>query len=150
VVTLVEQAARMLLDGSRRECVHHGVMPDDQIPRWRAETEADFGLFSAAEAARRAGSRGHSRSAAVRRWVETGKVFSVSSAAGLEVYPGFCFGADGRPHPAVAAVVKAFGGRLNGWELAGWFLTPNPLLVGRRPVDCFDQPDALLAAALDA
>jgi hypothetical protein len=81
--------------------------------------------------------------------VETGKVFAVPSAAGLEVFPGFCFGPEGRPHQAVAPVLKAFGGRLSGWELAGWFLTPHPVLGGRRPVDCFEQPEGLLAAVQD-
>lgn len=122
-------------------------MSDDQVQEWRAQIEAEFGLFSAAEAARRAGSRGHSPTAAVRQWVKARKVFPLRSASGLEVYAGFCFGPDGRPVPIVGEVVKAMTGRLSGWELAGWFVTPNPVLDGRRPVDALDQPDEVRAAA---
>lgn len=124
------------------------LMTDDQIQTWRAQIETEFGLFSAAEAARRAGSRGHSPVAAVRQWVKASKVVPVTTAAGLEAFPGFCFGPDGRPDPAITPVVKAFAGRLAGWELAGWFLTPNAALDGSRPVDRLDQPDALRAAAV--
>lgn len=123
-------------------------MTDDQVQEWRAQIEAEFGLLSAAEAARRAGSRGHSRTAAVRQWVKADKIFPLRSAAGLDVYAGFCFGPDGRPLPVVGDVVKAMAGRLSGWDLAGWFVTPNPALGGRRPVDALDQPDELRAAAL--
>ncbi len=122
-------------------------MPDDPTPTWRSQIETEFGLYSAAETARRAGSRGHSRTHAVHQWVKAGKVFAVTSTAGLEAFPGFCFGADGRPRPGIAAVVKAFGDRVTGWELAGWFLTPSPALDGHRPVDRLDDIEDLRAAA---
>jgi len=121
-------------------------MTDDQVEEWRAQVQAEWGLFTAAEAARRAGSRGHSPTAAVRQWVKTRKVFPLRTASGLEVYAGFCFGPDGRPLPIVGEVVKAMADRLSGWELAGWWLTPNSTLGGRRPVDALDQPDELRAA----
>jgi hypothetical protein len=121
-------------------------MSEDPVQRWRTQIESEFGLYSAAEAARRAGSRGHSRTAAVHRWVEAGKVFAVTSTAGLDAYAGFCFGEDGRPVPGIGAVIKAFAGRVSGWDLAGWFLTPNAALGDRRPVDCLDDIDGLRAA----
>jgi hypothetical protein len=115
----------------------------------RVVVTAEHGVLSAAEAARRAGSRGHSRTVAVRRWQQTGKVFAVA-VAGLDHYPGFCFGPDGRPRPALAGVLAAFAGRLEGWELAGWFVTPNGQLGGLRPVDVLDDDPAAVAAAARA
>lgn len=112
----------------------------------QAMVTAEHGVLSPAEVARRAGSRGHSRTLAVRRWQQTGKVFAVP-VAGLEHYPGFCFGADGRPRPVLAEVVASFAGRLEGWDLAAWFVTPNGHLAGRRPVDALDDDPAAVAAA---
>ncbi|MCU4185640.1 hypothetical protein K6U06_14830 [Acidiferrimicrobium sp. IK] len=123
---------------------------DDRTAEWRAELERDFGLYSTGDVARRAGSRGHSPATAVKRWAAAGKIFAVASAAGVDVYPGFCFDVNGRPHPAIAAVVKASAGRLTGWSLAGWFVTPNSRLGGARPVDHLEQVDALAAAAAAA
>lgn len=113
----------------------------------RTVVTAEHGVLSAAEVARRAGSRGHSRTIAVRRWQQTGKVFAVA-VAGLDHYPGFCFGPDGRPLPVIAEVLAAFAGRLQGWDLAAWFVTPNGRLGGRRPVDALDaDPGAVAEAA---
>jgi hypothetical protein len=107
----------------------------------------EFGVHSAAEAARRAGSRGHSRTLAVRRWQQTRKVFAVP-VAGIDHYPGFCFGADGRPRPVIGEVLAAVGDRLAGWALAAWFVRPEPGLAGRRPVDLLDEdPAAVVEAA---
>ena len=112
----------------------------------QAIVTAEHGVLSAAEVARRAGSRGHSRTVAVRRWQQTGKVFAVP-VAGLDHYPGFCFGSDGRPRPVIAEVLAAFVGRPQGWDLAAWFVTPNGHLGGARPVDALDDDPGAVAGA---
>lgn len=106
----------------------------------------EFGLLSAAEVARRAGSRGHSRTLAVRRWQQGRKVFAVP-VAGLDHYPGFCFGADGRPRPVIGEVLATLDGKLSGWALAAWFVSTAPGLAA-RPVDLLDSdPSRVLAEA---
>jgi hypothetical protein len=107
---------------------------------------AEFGVWSAAEAGRRIGSRGHSPTAAIRRWAAQGNLLTVP-VAGLDHYPGFAFGADGRPRPVLGRVAAALPGR-TGWALVAWLVSPQDVLGGARPVDLLDvQPDAVVAAA---
>jgi hypothetical protein len=115
-------------------------MSEDLVQRWRTQIESEFGLYSAAEAARRAGSRGHSRTAAVHRWVEAGKVFAVTSTAGLDAYAGFCFGEDGRPVPGIGAVIKAFAGRVSGWDLARGLPRRHRRIASRNVAMSSDPP----------
>lgn len=104
----------------------------------QAAIEGEFGLLTAAEIAERAGSTARNASATAGRWRQSGRVFAVV-ARNRPVYPGFQFGEDGQPLPAVAEVLRLLTGHLEGWELAAWFTTPRPELDGRRPADVLDQ-----------
>jgi hypothetical protein len=124
-----------------------GVPDDDAL--LRTAVDAEFGVWSAAEAGRRIGSRGHSPSAAIRRWAAQGNLLTVP-VAGLDHYPGFAFGLDGRPRPVLVRVAAALPGR-TGWALVAWLVSPQPALGGARPVDLLDtDPDAIVAAAAAA
>src|ERR1700677_1951261 len=81
----------------------------------RSAVAAEFGVWSAAEAGRRIGSRGHSPTAAIRRWAAQGNLLTVP-VAGLDHYPGFAFGPDGRPRQVLGRVAAALPGR-TGWAL---------------------------------
>ncbi|HET9690823.1 MAG TPA: hypothetical protein VFP61_06700 [Acidimicrobiales bacterium] len=119
-------------------------MPAADDAEVRARVAAEFGVWSAAEAGRRIGSRGHSPTAVVRRWAAQGKLLAVP-VAGLDHYPAFTFGADGRPRPVVA---RLLGTGRSGWELVAWLVEPSAALAGARPVDLLDSaPDAVVAAA---
>jgi hypothetical protein len=122
------------------------VLMSDAEADLRAAVAAEFGLWSAAEAGRRIGSRGHSPSAAIRRWSAQGNLWMVP-VAGLDHYPGFAFGPDGRPRPVLRRVASALPGR-TGWALVAWLVSPQEALGGARPVDLLDtDPDAVVAAA---
>jgi hypothetical protein len=122
-------------------------VPTDDEAALRVAVDREFGVWSAAEAGRRVGSRGHSPTAAIRRWAAQGKLLVVP-VAGLDHYPGFAFGPDGRPRPALRAVETAFAGRRAGWSLVAWLVTPLDEIGGARPVDRLDDdPEAVVAAA---
>jgi hypothetical protein len=113
----------------------------------RTAVAAEFGVWSAAEAGRRIGSRGHSPTAAIRRWAAQGKLLTVP-VAGLDFYPGFAFGPDGRPRPVFVQIAAALPG-FAGWDLVGWLMSPCDILAGGRPVDLLDaDPDAVVAAVM--
>jgi hypothetical protein len=112
----------------------------------RSAVAAEFGVWSAAEAGRRIGSRGHSPTAAIRRWAAQGNLLTVP-VAGLDHYPGFAFGPDGRPRPVLRRVATALPG-CTGWALVAWLVSPQAALGGARPVDLLDgDPDAVVEAA---
>jgi hypothetical protein len=113
----------------------------------RTAVAAEFGVWSAAEAGRRIGSRGHSPTAVIRRWAAQGNLLTVP-LAGIDHYPGFAFGPDGRPRPVLRRVAAALPGR-TGWALVTWLVSPQDALGGARPVDLLDtDPDAVVAAAV--
>jgi hypothetical protein len=115
----------------------------------RTAVATEFGVWSAAEAGRRIGSRGHSPAAAIRRWAAQGKLVTVP-VAGLDHYPGFAFGLDGRPRPVLVRIAASLPG-LSGWTLVAWLVSPQDALGGARPVDLLDaDPDAVVAAAAAA
>jgi hypothetical protein len=121
-------------------------MPDADADL-RTAVAAEFGVWSAAEAGRRIGSRGHSPTTAIRRWAAQGKLLTVP-VAGLDHYPGFVFGPDNRPRPVLSEIAAALPGR-TGWALVAWLVSPQDVLGGGRPVDLLDtDPDAVVAAAV--
>jgi hypothetical protein len=115
----------------------------------RAALIAEFGVFSPGEAARRAGSKGHSPTLAVKRWQAANKIFAVP-VAGSDHFLGFCFDSSGRPRPAIGSILRSVAGRSSGWDLAMWFAAPNERLGGVRPVDALDGDGQRLAAAAAA
>ena len=113
----------------------------------RAAILEEFGGLTSAQVADLGGSRAANRSATAHRWRSEGRIFAVSYR-GATVFPGFQFGAEGRPRPVVAEVVRRLGGAVGPWELALWFTTASDRLGGARPVDRLDaDPDAVVAAA---
>jgi hypothetical protein len=112
----------------------------------RAAFVAEIGALTAAEVAVVAGSKARNSSALAGRWRSEGRIFAVSWA-GSQLYPAFQF-ADGEPRPAVARVIRTFGDRASGWEIAIWFVTPSPYLPhDGTPLAHLDDEDALVSAA---
>jgi Protein of unknown function (DUF2384) len=109
----------------------------------------EFGGLRSAEVAELAGSRAANRAALANRWRAEGRLVAVPVGDEL-VYPGFQFGADGRPHPTVGAALAELRRQpgLSDWQAALWFASPTGWLGGRRPVDLLDtEPDAVAEAA---
>jgi hypothetical protein len=112
----------------------------------RAAFVAEIGALTAAEVAIVAGSKARNSSALAGRWRSEGRIFAVSWA-GSQLYPAFQF-ADGEPRPAIARVIRTFGERASGWEIAIWFTTPSPYLPqSGAPLAHLDDEDSLVVAA---
>lgn len=117
--------------------------------RARAEFVRDYGLWTAEEIADALGSTSTNRSATASTLKRRGRIFSVWYD-GREQYPRFQFDREsGRPYPVVAEVLKRFGERLQGWQIALWFASRNAWLPDdAKPVDLLaTAPEAVRAAA---
>ena len=141
--------------------IGHGTAPDAAAPEtdWRAREaenwkrlQAEFfqehTSVTAPELADLTNSQAANRSARAHDWAKAGKVFSVSDGT-VERYPVFQL-RDGSPHPVIAQVLKALGGKLTPWQTAMWLTTPNAEFADwRTPLDRLDaEPEAVVAAAL--
>jgi hypothetical protein len=106
----------------------------------------DYGALSASDLAERAGSSAENRSQLAYSWRRQKRIVAVRYRGAL-VYPAFQFDADHRPLPAVRAVLDALDG-WPAWEIVEWFVTDNPLLDLRRPVELLaaDADEAVFAA----
>lgn len=112
------------------------------------ELSEEFGLLSSSQVAELAKSKSMASNPAAlaNRWRKERKVFTVD-VDGAQRFPGFQFGANGKPLPVIAEVVEAVGDRLTGWDLALWFTGSNGWLGGQRPVDVLDSDAELVVAA---
>lgn len=79
------------------------------------------------------------------RWKQQGKVFSVPWRGG-ELYPAFQF-RDGRPHPAIKAILSELPKTMTAWQTAFWFVSSNSWLDGRTPAETLDDETAVVEAA---
>lgn len=112
----------------------------------RDQLISEFGGYSSAEVAERAGSQAKNRAALAHRWKQEGRIFSVLHH-GAEIFPGFQFDEDGQPREAIRSIVSILAGR-SPWGIALWFIVANGWLDGRRPVDLLEsEADAVENAA---
>lgn len=80
-------------------------------------------------------------------WEREGKIFTVAHQ-GTKYLSSFQFDEKGLPRPAVADVLRAFGGRTSNWGLALWWTANSGWLGGRRPVDLLNSaPERVVQAA---
>ena len=81
-------------------------------------------------------------------WRREEKIFAVIQEGTMHV-PTFQFDDDGRPLPAIAALIQMFRSiESSDWGLALWFIAGSGWLGGRRPVDVLkDDPEAVVEAA---
>lgn len=112
----------------------------------RAALEDEFGLLSSAEVAAATGARAKNTSSLASRWRKEARIFAVPGGDGAHLYPAFQFDGTGRPRPAVASIIEALAGLMDGWSLALWFIGSNGWLGGERPADVLDDAQVLVAA----
>jgi hypothetical protein len=108
----------------------------------------EFPAMTSSEVADAANSRAANRASLANRWRDEGKVFALR-VGDQQLYPGFQFDADGRPHGVLRRVLQHLTeGDLDDWQTALWFTSPTGWLGGKRPVDLLsDQPGAVVDAA---
>lgn len=100
-------------------------------PRWNAlareQALTEFGAMTSAQLAASRSSETTDPHATPSRWISSGRVFAVDTAAG-RLSPSFQF-VDGRPRPVIGRILAAMAGQLQGWQLLLWFGGAPP----RRP-----------------
>jgi len=114
----------------------------------RAALLREWGAWSAAELADRAGSSASNRAALASAWRTSGRVVGVEWR-GRTIFPAFQFTADGQPRPELAGILGHLRrAGMSDWQTALWFATETGWLDDRRPIDVLDdEPDAVEAAA---
>ncbi len=82
------------------------------------------------------------------RWIVTRQIISFDWQQ-QTWFPCFQFDRDtGRPHRVVADIVRALSTTLDDWQIACWFVRPQPWADGAVPAECLlCQPAVVLAAA---
>lgn len=115
--------------------------------RFRERLIAEFGAYTAAQLADRAGSKARNRAHLAHSWWTRGRVFRVEHQ-GAQWYLGFQFDEQAQPLPSITAVLTSLAG-WDGWEVARWLVTANPLLGQLRPLELLvkDPEDVARAAA---
>lgn len=113
--------------------------------------EAEFGLLTSTETGKRLGSRStapRNLAVAARR---NGALLAITRGR-QSLYPGFQFGADGRPLPVIR-VLRDLAGEAQ-WSDSGvvqWLCAPTTYLDGKRPVDLLaSDPERVVRAARSA
>jgi hypothetical protein len=104
---------------------------------WRKQFMSENECWTAPKVAEESTSRAANRAAIASRWAAEKKIFSVRFEGQLW-YPRFQF-QDGSPIPAVAQVISKFPDHVTGWELAYFFVTPNPNIESRKPTQLLNN-----------
>ena len=100
---------------------------------WREQFMRNFECWTSKEVAAQATSTAKNRASVTSRWLLKKRIFAIKFG-GKRLFPKFEF-RSGEPIPVVADVIEEFGTASSGWDLAYFFVTPNPNFGGRRPMD---------------
>ena len=106
------------------------------------------GLAIADDVAQRLSDRMSQPVSVVARWIVSRSVLNIQWGS-QRLVPLFQFDVHGlSPRPSVAAVIRELADVFDDWELALWFVQPNPMLRGASPMDVIAlDATAVLAAA---
>jgi hypothetical protein len=102
--------------------------------------------LKAADIANLGGYSGSNPAAPANRWKKEGKVFAVNFRD-QDLFAAYQFSDAMTPRPVIAKVLSIFKDKRDPWKIAAWFASVNSWLGGKRPQDCLDNPDAVIAAA---
>jgi hypothetical protein len=89
---------------------------------------------------------GSNPAAPASRWKKEGKVFAVDFKD-QDLFAAYQFSDAMKPRPVIARVLAEFTNKRDPWKIAAWFASVNSWLGGKRPQDCLDDADAVIAAA---
>ena len=130
---------------------HHGrteSFADKNTLAWRRQFISENHCFNSDQIAQEATSLAANRAAMASRWVKEMKIFSVRFE-GQQLFPRFQF-EDGRPIPTFSEVIRTFPEHATGWELAYFFVSPNPYIGGRKPLELLKPDPARLVSLAQA
>lgn len=136
------RAVELLLDGAKPR-------PLD-MDRARLEVAAFRSVFEGAQwlTAQQVAELAGTTAATVNRWKQERKLFAIRQE-GVDYYPRYSLGADFKPLPVIAEVMKVLKGH-QGEILAVWFEGTSSFLAGKRPRELVQvDPARVLAAAED-
>lgn len=86
-------------------------------------------------------------SALANKWKRENKIFAVQRS-GVDYYPLYAFGDDGKPLAVLSKVLALFNGNKTPWSIAGWFASKNGWLGGATPMSMIGtNPNDVLEAA---
>ncbi|BBY07063.1 hypothetical protein [Mycobacterium noviomagense] len=115
-----------------------------------ARIEAEFGMLTSTQAGERMGSRSRAPRNLATSAHRNKQLVAVRKGNYL-AYPGFQFGPDGQPLPAIGRLREI--AEANDWSEAGlvqWLCSPTTYFDGDRPVDNLaEDPDRVVAVAAD-
>lgn len=113
--------------------------------------DAEFGLFTSAEAGRRLGSRSTAPRNLAAATRHEGALLAITRGHQM-LFPGFQFGPDGRPLPVIR-ILREIADEAH-WSETGvvqWLCAPTTYLGGLRPVDLLTgEPDRVVDVARQA
>lgn len=112
----------------------------------RARFFQEWPCLTSAQVADAAGHSAGNKSATAARWKSQGKIFSVPSPRGGDLYPLFQF-RDGKPHPAIHDVLAILPSSFSPWQKAFWFVSNNGMLRGGVPANNLDEAEQVIRAA---
>jgi hypothetical protein len=115
---------------------------------WRKQFMSNFECLTAAQIAEETTSLAKNRAAIASRWVAEKKIFGIEFE-GQKRFPRFQF-QDGRPISAVSEVIERFPEHTTGWDLAYFFVTPNPNVSGRVPIELLKEDPARVVSLAQA
>ena len=115
---------------------------------WRKQFISKFECLTATQVAEESTSLAKNRAAIASRWVAEKKIFGIEFE-GQKRFPRFQF-QDGRPISAVSEVIERFPEHTTGWDLAYFFVTPNPNVSGRVPIELLKEDPARVVSLAQA
>ena len=139
----IGKLAEVLLPDALEEA--RGVIAADNL-ELRDRFVHEVPQLTSIEISRKSGAGAKNEYATAARWKKSGDIFSVQHR-GKEFYPAFQL-QDGRPHPAVRAVLVALPPSMTAWQKAFWFVSSNGWLEDKAPVNLLDDQNALVDAAM--
>ena len=93
------------------------------------------------------GSKAANKAALAAKWRKERRIFGIDFD-GKTLHPAFQFDSEGKPIPVIAMVLKTVGKEMGPWQIAFWFVSPNPSIGRKRPKDLLDRgSDEVLYAA---
>ena len=121
---------------------------DRQLAAMSCGFQRHGGLATADEVVRLMRRRSDQPISTLARWIVDRSIVHFAWQ-GVTLLPLFQFDRDRMlPDPIVITIVRELCGAYDDWEIALWFVIPNPSTNGVAPVDAFQShPSAALAAA---